>query len=395
MNNQHNNWVKFIFLSTLWATLYPLLAQSENGGQMCADVITYGKNPNTGEWQTFSTPCAVPQGWQSSLVKPDSSVRADTSPTTTDTKEVCEQVITYGKNPKTEEWEEFPTPCEVPDGWEKSQTKPDTGTSGSVTPSGETSSSSDNTTSGNQDACPEKETIYAQHPTSKLWYVFTNSCEVPTGWTNSKTEGGCAEIIIYGQSPKTGKWYPFATPCDIPTQWEPALIKPATNGTPQPGMTCDDTIAYAQNLTTQNAYAFSNSCDVPEGEEWKRLLSKPANLKPDKVDCPPVTIYAQHPEKKTWYAFPTVCEVPDGWIKSATPPPVTEGEDCSSVKATYSPTDWKVHIPFIFLNNTDIQPAFEDAELELLSTQVTPYLFFVSKVKVPEKVPEKVEDSQP
>lgn len=32
--------------------------------------------------------------------------------------EVCIQVITYAKNPKTGEVKSFPTPCDVPEGWE-------------------------------------------------------------------------------------------------------------------------------------------------------------------------------------------------------------------------------------------------------------------------------------
>lgn len=31
----------------------------------------------------------------------------------------CIQVITKAKNPKTGEIRDFPTPCDVPDGWEK------------------------------------------------------------------------------------------------------------------------------------------------------------------------------------------------------------------------------------------------------------------------------------
>lgn len=43
------------------------------------------------------------------------------SPTTEDTEEgtdVCAQVITPARNPETKNIVEFPTPCDVPEGWE-------------------------------------------------------------------------------------------------------------------------------------------------------------------------------------------------------------------------------------------------------------------------------------
>ncbi|OQW92395.1 MAG: hypothetical protein BWK78_01850 [Thiotrichaceae bacterium IS1] len=76
--------------------------------------------------------------------------------------------------------------------------------------------------------------------------------------------------------------------------------------------------------------------------------------------------YAQPPGKTNWYAFATVCEVPDGWITSATLPQ-QEATDCSSYKVTYSPAGGKLHIPFIFLNNADTQPAYQGAEFTLFS----------------------------
>lgn len=33
----------------------------------CAQVITYGQNPDTGEWVEYPTPCDVPEGWVSSM----------------------------------------------------------------------------------------------------------------------------------------------------------------------------------------------------------------------------------------------------------------------------------------------------------------------------------------
>lgn len=36
----------------------------DDDGQMCAQVITSAKNPETGEVVEFPTPCDVPEGWE-------------------------------------------------------------------------------------------------------------------------------------------------------------------------------------------------------------------------------------------------------------------------------------------------------------------------------------------
>ncbi len=43
------------------------------GGMMCIQVMTYAQNPETLEWEIFPTPCDVPQGWRSSMTNPDGS----------------------------------------------------------------------------------------------------------------------------------------------------------------------------------------------------------------------------------------------------------------------------------------------------------------------------------
>lgn len=40
-------------------------------------------------------------------------------PTETPSNQVCIQIITPAKDPKTGECRKFPTPCDVPEGWEK------------------------------------------------------------------------------------------------------------------------------------------------------------------------------------------------------------------------------------------------------------------------------------
>ncbi|OQW92740.1 MAG: hypothetical protein BWK78_00730 [Thiotrichaceae bacterium IS1] len=107
----------------------------------------------------------------------------------------CIDVITYGQNPETGEWQTFPTPCEVPVGWVTSTTQP-------------------------PPQCP-KEIIYGQNPETKNWYTFSTPCDVPKGWLSSSTQpvSNCIEVITYAQNPDTTHWYAFSNFCDIPTGW--------------------------------------------------------------------------------------------------------------------------------------------------------------------------------
>lgn len=53
--------------------------------------------------------------------KPPSPLTSPTisKPPGSDEGRFCIQVITPAKNPKTGECQEFPTPCDVPEGWDK------------------------------------------------------------------------------------------------------------------------------------------------------------------------------------------------------------------------------------------------------------------------------------
>ncbi|GEM_PF-4450469 len=51
---------------------------ADDDGMMCAQVITYGLNPETLEWEMFPTPCDVPDGWRASMTRPDSDPLQDT-----------------------------------------------------------------------------------------------------------------------------------------------------------------------------------------------------------------------------------------------------------------------------------------------------------------------------
>lgn len=89
--------------------------------QICTQVIVYGKNPGNGNCTQYATPCDVPPGWSYYYTLEDCQA-AGTTASTLSTPEVteaqtCIQVITYGKHPGTGECREYPTPCDVPNGW--------------------------------------------------------------------------------------------------------------------------------------------------------------------------------------------------------------------------------------------------------------------------------------
>lgn len=98
--------------------------------QLCIQVITFAENPDTGECIAFPTPCDVPEGWapcgpgpilmstEAEQVQNALELSPMDSAVEMDGPEVCAQVITFARNPQTGQCEAFPTPCDVPDGWE-------------------------------------------------------------------------------------------------------------------------------------------------------------------------------------------------------------------------------------------------------------------------------------
>ncbi len=109
----------------------------------------------------------------------------------------CIDVITYGLNPETEEWRAFPTPCDVPQRWEKSYTRPS--------------------------SCLDI-IVYGQNPNTEKWESFETSCDVPATWESK----ACPNFVIYGQNPKTKNWYKFSTPCDVAKGWNSSNKVPET-----------------------------------------------------------------------------------------------------------------------------------------------------------------------
>ncbi|OGN13950.1 MAG: hypothetical protein A3J47_02240 [Candidatus Yanofskybacteria bacterium RIFCSPHIGHO2_02_FULL_43_22] len=58
-------WVAVVILLlglTVWKVL-PLVLKN-NGDEVCIQVITPARNPETGEVKEFPTPCDVPKGWE-------------------------------------------------------------------------------------------------------------------------------------------------------------------------------------------------------------------------------------------------------------------------------------------------------------------------------------------
>jgi len=169
-----DNWLKRINLALLLLLLIPpsLMAENSNDERICSDVITYGQNPDTGEWHAYPTPCDVPEGWKSSPTKP---------PQTTD----CPNEIQYAQNPKTKHWYTFSTPCDVPTGWLSSSTPPEM-------------------------ECPDLVT-YAQNPKTNHWYVFSTPCDVPLGWSRSRVlpddSWGTSCSTFYATYSREGKLY--------------------------------------------------------------------------------------------------------------------------------------------------------------------------------------------
>lgn len=105
-------------------------APAAQAQQVCIQVITFAENPDTGQCIAFPTPCDVPPGWApcgpgpiSVAVEPEPN-RSELEPSPTESAVemggpgVCAQVITFARNPATGQCEAFPTPCDVPDGWE-------------------------------------------------------------------------------------------------------------------------------------------------------------------------------------------------------------------------------------------------------------------------------------
>lgn len=100
-----------------------VLVPAVGAQEVCIQVITFAENPETGECIAFPTPCDVPQGWApfgpgGVLMSTDPALAPTEGAVEMVEPEVCAQVITFARNPVTGQCEAFPTPCDVPEGWE-------------------------------------------------------------------------------------------------------------------------------------------------------------------------------------------------------------------------------------------------------------------------------------
>ena len=143
------------FLSTVLASVFVLglvLVAAPADAQLCAQVITFAENPETGECVAFPTPCHVPDGWAACGPGPISMAGG----------EACIQVITYAKPPGPDgECQAFPTPCDVPNGWQTCDPP---------------------TIELNHEPCIQVIT-YAKAPgPNSECQAFPTPCDVPQGW---------------------------------------------------------------------------------------------------------------------------------------------------------------------------------------------------------------------
>lgn len=107
----------------------------------------------------------------------------------------CIQVITPAVNSANGECKEFPTPCDIPNGWET------------------------------VDACPvvecEEGDFFAINPETGECRDYSSSCDVPENFTLTEScEKVCEDAIAIAINPNTGECQEFPTPCDVPQDWE-------------------------------------------------------------------------------------------------------------------------------------------------------------------------------
>ncbi len=309
---------------------FQLLAQ---GDGLCTAQITYGKDPDTKKWEEFPNPCVVPPGWETSPTLPtESASTGGVDGTETIDTAVNGNAITDNQSPPT-------TTTETPATSGTDTTTPTTGTTETATTN--TSPPTNPPTDGSAD-CPAQITYAKPSETSQKWYLFSTPCDVPDGWINKI----CADVVVYAQNPTSENWFSFVTPCDVPADWtKTSYTKPENikykdcSKSPQAG--------YAESPNTANWYEFANLCDAPQN--WNPTGVKPEKVEPFNpqiVDCPPTLTYAQHPASEHWYAFATPCEVPATWEKVGVvqQEETSTGESCEAFYASYS-ADGHLNIP--------------------------------------------------
>ncbi|MFK5971076.1 MAG: hypothetical protein QM487_13290 [Candidatus Marithrix sp.] len=368
LKNQYLS-LKYVSILLFLFTMSPQLLAEEADGVICGDVITYAKDPTTEKWKVFPNSC-TPEGWEATAIKPDDfdSQNKIQPESINNVEDICAEVIAYAKNPKTDHWYEFSTPCDVPDGWENTLVKPE---------SLDTNKVDDDSTK----VCAEVIT-YAKNTDTAKWYVFSTPCDVPDNWeisliNNFSCENAKIDVEIYAKNMLTGNSYILPTPCDVPQEWSTSFTKFEESNT-----NCtDNTQAYFMSPLTENWYSFPE-CDAPN--EWLKTIHRPDKVINPDATCINNIIYAKNPTTKNWYAFTNSCDVPTGWDSSVKLPSEFADGSCSTFHATYYSIDGKVNIPYVYFSDENInageQQIYKEIELEAVSPQFNPPLFFLKNI---------------
>ncbi len=146
----------------------------DDDNQDCSSIITFGIHPDTGACHEFANPCDVPDGWELSYSQcPELPPGEGGEDDSDELPDGCIQVIAPAVDPDTGTCQEFPTPCDVPDGW-----------------------------------------------------IDVDSCDDVDAYLEPEE---CMQVVTYGVDPDTGTCHEFPTPCDVPDGW-----KTAYDGCPPP-----------------------------------------------------------------------------------------------------------------------------------------------------------------
>lgn len=93
---------------------------SNRPADLCAQVVTWAKDPNSGACCQYGTPCSAPAGWKQFGTE-DACEKAATcpAPTTSFAPGGCSAVVIWAKDPASGSCCQYPDPCSAPEGWEQ------------------------------------------------------------------------------------------------------------------------------------------------------------------------------------------------------------------------------------------------------------------------------------
>ncbi len=295
--------------------------EQTDGYDGCADVVTYGIDPDTGDCDEFSNPCEVPDGWKKSYYGCPESGDDDSAGTQSDDgDEACVQVIAYGTDPDTGECQQFPTPCDVPDGWDISyEGCPDDDDNNDSNNDSNNDNNNDDTFACSEDAdcvvtgCSSHICAAESMDSTCEWkdeyacyddpYTSCICNDGTCGWDetselneclddadedddandddgngdddDANDDEACIQVITPAEDPETGECEEFPTPCDVPDGWETVDECPVDNGGGDDEM-CIQVITPAEDPDTGECEEFPTPCDVPDG--WETVDECPEDI---------------------------------------------------------------------------------------------------------------------